>query len=247
MIVAKRPRTFQTSFTPSAQICGFRPSRPKWSMAAPVRWPGVPSARTVIRAVMSAPGSKLPSGSPSLPRPLSPVRTPSDAAVRDEQLLRGGLGQDRRAGRLRLLGEEPAELGDRDDPVAVVHHRRRRRNPERGALREQVDGLAVDLAVVRHLLHRQPAGEEPAERARVHHGAREEVRARLLALLEHGDRHVAELLAPSPGAPRAAGRAGSRRRARRARRRRSGRRPRCARRPGRSARRSPRRSSKGGG
>ena len=69
--------TFQTSFTPSAQIWGLRPSSPKWSIAAVVRWPAVPSARTVILAVTSTPGSKFASGCPSLPRPLSPVRTPT--------------------------------------------------------------------------------------------------------------------------------------------------------------------------
>src|SRR6266542_3219562 len=45
-------------------------------MAAPVRWPCVPSARTVALATTSEPGSKLASSSPSRPRPLSPERTP---------------------------------------------------------------------------------------------------------------------------------------------------------------------------
>ena len=49
--------TFQTSFTPSAQICGCSPARPKRSIAAPVRWPCVPSARIVTFAAMSEPGS----------------------------------------------------------------------------------------------------------------------------------------------------------------------------------------------
>src|SRR5918995_59726 len=68
--------TFQTSLTPSAQICGCPPARPKRSIAAPVRWPCVPSARTVTRAAMSAPGSYAPTGRPSRPSPLSPVRIP---------------------------------------------------------------------------------------------------------------------------------------------------------------------------
>ena len=37
MIFRSGLRTRQTSFTPSAQICGFSPWRPNWSMAAPVR------------------------------------------------------------------------------------------------------------------------------------------------------------------------------------------------------------------
>ena len=117
-----------------------------------------------------------------------------DATVVEQQLVAGRLGQDHRAAGLRLLAEEAAELGDRDDPVAVVHHRRRRRDAERRALREQVDGLAVHLPVGRHLLDRHPPREELADRARVHHRAREEVRPGLLALLEHGDGDVAELL-----------------------------------------------------
>ena len=47
--------TFQTSLTPSAQTCGFSPWSPKWSIAAPVRWPCVPSASTVHPARMSDP------------------------------------------------------------------------------------------------------------------------------------------------------------------------------------------------
>ena len=70
--------TFHTSFTPSSQTCGSRPSaRSNSWIAAPVRWPQQPSASTVAWALMSVPGSKLPSGSPSLPRPLSPERTPT--------------------------------------------------------------------------------------------------------------------------------------------------------------------------
>ena len=94
------------------------------------------------------------------------------AAVVEKELLPGRLGEDHRAAGFGLLGEEASELGDRDDPVAVVHHRRRRRDPERRALREQVDRLPVHGAVGRHLLDRDPPGEEPADRARVHHRAR---------------------------------------------------------------------------
>ena len=69
--------TFQISLTPSSQFCGSRPSaRSNSLMAPPVRWPQQPSARTVALAVMSAPGSKFPSSSPFLPRPLSPERMP---------------------------------------------------------------------------------------------------------------------------------------------------------------------------
>ncbi len=116
------------------------------------------------------------------------------AAVGDEQLLRGGLGQDRRPELLRLLGEEAAELRDRDDEVAVVPHRRRGGDPQ-GALRgQEVDALVRDLAVARQLRDPQPVLEEAPQRQRVDDRAGEQVRARTGALLEDRDRHVAEPL-----------------------------------------------------
>ena len=118
-----------------------------------------------------------------------------DASVLDEELRRGRLRKDDRAERLGLLGEEAPELGDGDDEVPVVPHRRRRRDPERGAPGQHVDGLARHLAVRREVGRLEPPAEELAQRRRVHHRAGEEMRARLLALLEHCDRHVAEPLA----------------------------------------------------
>ena len=125
---------------------------------------------------------------------LVPRADADDAAVVDEELLPRRLGKDHRAARLRLLGEEAPELRHGHDPVAVVHHRRRRRDAERRALREEVHRLAVHRPVGGHVLDRHPSREQLADRARVHHGAGEEVRARLLSLLEHRDRNVAELL-----------------------------------------------------
>src|SRR5438874_981850 len=52
--------TRQTSLTPSAQTCGFSPSRPNCSIAAPVKWPCVPSARTVRRATRRCNARGLP-------------------------------------------------------------------------------------------------------------------------------------------------------------------------------------------
>ena len=118
-----------------------------------------------------------------------------NAAVVDEQLLRVGLRQHRRAERLGLLRQEAAQLRDGDDPVAVVLHRRRRRDPHAlVSAREQVDGLAVHLAVGRQVAHRQAVAEEAAERARVDDRAREEMRAGCLALLDDGDRYLAQAL-----------------------------------------------------
>ena len=117
------------------------------------------------------------------------------AAVLDEQLRRGGLREDDRAQRLRLLGEEAPQLGDGEDEVAVIPHRRRRGDAERRAPGQDVDRLAGHLAVGREVGGLEPPAEELAQRRRVHHRAGEEVRAGLLALLEHGDRNVAEPLA----------------------------------------------------
>ena len=116
------------------------------------------------------------------------------APVRDEELLGRGLRQDHRAALFRLLGEEAAELGEREDPVAVIPHRRRRRDRQRSAAGEDVDRLTRDLAVRREVLHPEARAEEAAQRSRVHDRAGEQVRTGLLALLEHGDRNVAELL-----------------------------------------------------
>ena len=118
-----------------------------------------------------------------------------DAPVLDEELRRRRLREDHRTQRLGLLGEEATELGDGEDEVPVIPHRRRRRNPDRGAPREHVHRLPGHLAIRREVGGLEPAAEELAERRRVHDGARQQMRPCLLALLEHGDRDVAEPLA----------------------------------------------------
>ena len=117
-----------------------------------------------------------------------------DAPMLDEQLLGRRLRQHRHPERLGLLGEEARELRHGQDHVAVVPHRRRRRDPVRGASRQHVHGLARHLAVRGDVGHREPSAEELAQRARIDDGPREQVRTGLLSLLEHGDRHLAELL-----------------------------------------------------
>ena len=124
------------------------------------------------------------------------ARTHADhAAVLEQQRLPGRLGEDHRAACLGLLREKSAELGDGHHPVAAVHHRGWRRDANRGALRQQVDGLAVDLSVGRHLLDGHPAGEELPYRARIHDSAGEQMRPGLFPLLEHRHGDVAEAVA----------------------------------------------------
>ena len=116
-----------------------------------------------------------------------------DATVLDEQPVGGRLGQHERAAGLRQLREVLRHLGDRDDPVAVVAERRRRWDPKRTLAREQVDALTRHLAVGRD--PRQLLGaalEETPRGAGVHDGAGEQMRARLLALVDEGDRDLAE-------------------------------------------------------
>ena len=129
------------------------------------------------------------------PPPLVAGAHAEDATVLDEQLRRGGLGEHGHAQRLGLLAEEPAELGDGQDVVAVVPHRRRRRDAEGRPPREDVHGLPGHLSVRRQVRHRQTPLEEAAERAWIDDGAGQEVRPRLLPLLEDGNRDLAQALA----------------------------------------------------
>ncbi len=130
-----------------------------------------------------------------LPTPLVAAANPDDAAVLDEQPVGRGLRQHERAAGLRLLREIAGHLRDRDDPVAVVAERRRRRNAEGTLSCEEVDALAGNLSVGRHSVELLRAAlEQPPDRPGVHDGAREKMRAGLLALVDERDRDVAELL-----------------------------------------------------
>ncbi len=92
--------TFQISFTPSAQICGFLPWSPKWSIAPSVRWPGGAlgedgdlggdvGARLEVAERLAFLAASLVAGADA-----------DDAAVLDEQPVARRLGQDHRAARL---------------------------------------------------------------------------------------------------------------------------------------------------
>ena len=156
--------------------------------------PCTPSASTVARAVSSAPGSNVGSSSPCAAAPLVARADAAHGAVGHEQPLRVGLGQHHHAELLGLLGHEAREPRQREDVVAlVVHRRRHERQPRRARAREQVDGLALDRPVARHLRERD-AREQLQQRRGLHHGARELVRADRAALVDERDRHLAERL-----------------------------------------------------
>src|SRR5947209_5891931 len=146
--------TFQTSLTPSSQTWGSRPSaRPNSLIAAPVRWPQLPSARTVARA------------------------RAYDAAILDDQLRSRGLGEDVRPALFGLALLIARQRGHRDDLVTVVLERRRWRDPKlRLAVGKHVDGFLLDFAerevLLAPILARQ-LGKQLLERTGTHHGARE--------------------------------------------------------------------------
>ncbi len=186
--------TLQTSFTPSAQICGFSPSSPNRAIAASVEEP--------LRALGEHRDSRNQIGARLEVRQLLALATltsvaradADDAPLADEELRRRGFRQHRDTEGFRLLREEAPELGHGDDDVAVVAHRGWRRDTERRAPGQHVDGLTRNLAVRRDIRHREPPTEEIAECPRRDDRTREKVRAGLLSLLEHRHRHVAESL-----------------------------------------------------
>ena len=122
-----------------------------------------------------------------------------DAAVLDDQLRGGGLGEDVGAGLLRHALLVARQRGDRDHLVAVVVQRRRRRDADLGfAVGQRVDRLLLDFAegealLATPLLARQ-IREQLLQRPGAHHRAGEVVPAAGLRLLDHRDRHFAEAL-----------------------------------------------------
>ena len=186
--------TFQTSFTPSAQICGLSPSSPKVSIATPGQVPlrafaEDRDARDDVRARLEV-GQPLAEAA----APLVAGSDSDDASVLDEQLLRDRLREDRRARLLCLLREPPRQLRKGRDVVPVVLHRGRRRDPHRAVVPQEVDAFRFDLAVERHVRGPLLTAEQAPEAARVDDRSGERVRARLLALLEHGHRDLAQPL-----------------------------------------------------
>ena len=117
-----------------------------------------------------------------------------DDPVLDQQLVGHGLGEDVGARLLGLLGEEARQLRDRGDVVAVVPEvGRRRLQRDRPLLGQQIDGVLLDLLVDRPIA-RVEVGEQLLHRRRHHVRPGDVVGAAGLALLDHRDRDLAELL-----------------------------------------------------
>ncbi len=122
------------------------------------------------------------------------------AAVLDDELGRGGLGEDVGAGVFGLFLLVAGHRGDRHDLVAVVlevRHRGDRHRQLRLGAGQHVDRLLVDLAEGEALLAPVLAAhvwKELLERARAHDGAGQVVPAARLRLLHHRHRHFAEAL-----------------------------------------------------
>ena len=186
--------TFQTSLTPSAHTCGLSLRRleviERRAGQMPLRALGEDRhAGCDVRAGLEVP--ELLSAAPAAAVARAHAH---DAPAVDEQPGGRRLREDRHAERLGLVAEPAAELRQRRDVVAVIDHRRRRRNAQRTLLRQEQHRLAVHLAVERQLVDALAPLEQPLQPARVDHRAREQVRAGRLSLLEHRDRHLAEPL-----------------------------------------------------
>src|SRR5262245_49113655 len=142
-----------------------------------------------VRARLEVPQLLTRAAAALVPRPHAVHPT-----VVDQQLGRRGLREEIRPAGLGLLGEEAPELRHGDRVVAVVPHRGRGRDADVHPAGEQEHRLAVDLAVVRHVAHRQPVAEQPPQRAGIDDGPGQQVRAGGLALLDQRDRNVAQPL-----------------------------------------------------
>ena len=144
-------------------------------------------ARRYVRARLEVP--ELLAAAP--PAAIAGAHAHHPATVHEEPVGRC-LREDGHAERLGLVAEPAAELGQRSDMVTVIHHRGRRRDAQRFSPGQEQHRLPVHLAVERHLVDPRAPLEQPLQRQRVDHRAREQVRTGSLSFLEQGDRNFAE-------------------------------------------------------
>jgi hypothetical protein len=133
------------------------------------------------------------------------------AVLAVEHLGRGEARIDLGALRLGLLAQPFDDVAHADDEVAVVAHLRRRRQGEGTRLGQEEEAVGGD----RHVQGRifvLPVRDQLRQRARLEDRAREGVRAKGRALLEHADADLAIMLhrqLPQADRRREPGRAGA--------------------------------------
>ena len=166
-----------------AELLGERPCQMPLCPLAQHRGPGPDLDSRLVR------GGRLPIAVEALVA----GHDAADRAAVDEQHLGGRLGQHHRSELLRLLAQVAAELRQREDPVALVVEGRRRGQANAVARAHEVDGLAPDGAEAGQLVERR-LREQVAQGRGVDDRAREQVGAGHPALVDDGDRRLAERL-----------------------------------------------------
>ena len=109
-----------------------------------------------------------------------------------EHFLTGEPGENLHTQRFRLLSQPAHDVAEAHDVVAVVDEalrQQRVRDRDGLRLREQPEPVVAHRRVERRAL-RLPVGQELGQRDRVHHRARQDVRADLGTLFEDDDAHV---------------------------------------------------------
>ena len=125
---------------------------------------------------------------------------PPRAIAFGQQQFRGGKPRiDLDPERLGLASQPATHIAERDDVVALVVHLRRRREAQRSRGRQEEETILARRGEDRRAAI-APAGQQFIEGARLDHGARENVRADLAALLDDTDaRFGGKLLQPYGG------------------------------------------------
>ncbi len=145
-------------------------------------------AELVIRAVLALLGDTHVAGCDA-----------DDAPVLLQQLGRGEARIDLDARLLGLLPEPAHHVTERDDVVAPIVHLRRRRQAQRTLLRQEQEPVLAHGRVQRRALH-LPIVDQLGEAPRLDHGAGEDVRPYLAALLDDANARLRrKLLEPYGG------------------------------------------------